>query len=770
MMPHDYNEITLVLHGRRPLIFAAPRAQTINRELFIQNYGASEESFATVARFVERFGLQIVAWDSARRTMLVGGSEPKMIRAFGIELGNPGNSDYQEIGSSVAVPDELVRVVQGIFGFDNKQRASPCCIAGPTRDLEAGKKSGGIPAGFTPLELGEIYDLPALTDGSGQTIALLEFGGDCTEEHLRRCFEELNLPCPKITTVFLSNSDNQFEARIEQHETRDHQVVIDLAIIGSLAPAANVVIYRAPPTERGWVDAVRMAVHHPIHLPSVISISWGWPERGDNCWSVQALEIINETFREAAALGVTVLSASCDALGNGQTHSLVTFPASSPFVTSVGGTSLKRWKALGIEMAWKNGRSSGEEMGSIAVSKIFPRPSYQAELPFTHGRALPDVSANADPKTGLRLRLGGKEWVMGGTGLATSLWAALILRLNQALGKPLGFLNPILYRRLARGNGLRDIVIGRSRNPIEHLGSSSSLHGWDTATGWGVPVGSQLRRVLVEPQANPRVQYIPISVRRPPQEENVEEDIPAYREETSYWIQQPGTARGIAMGEDGSIWAIGGLPDFGGYRIHQWRGNYWGEGELAAIRLAIGPKGEVATINAVGMVGVRDITGRWTSLPGFAADIAYGPDGTLWSVGNFTDRGGFTRLHRWDGSQWLMQDVFGVRVAVTAENNPAIITASGVALLYKEGQWKPVHGFYTDIECGRKGMLYALGIDRCIYAFPLVSEEPQAPEVLTQGTLAMTAGASGVWMVKQNGSIWFLPGAERSSSQPFLSP
>jgi kumamolisin len=131
------------------------------------------------------------------------------------------------------------------------------------------------------------------------------------------------------------------------------------------------------------------------------------------------------------------------------------------------------------------------------VSDVFPLPQWQqgAQVPPSvnasgqRGRGVPDVAGDADPATGYRVRVDGQEYVIGGTSAVAPLWAGLIALLNQHLGQPVGYLNPLLYEALASQNVCRDITTGSN-------GAYAARPGWDACTGWGVPDGTKLLQAL----------------------------------------------------------------------------------------------------------------------------------------------------------------------------------------------------------------------------------------------------------------------------------
>jgi len=101
------------------------------------------------------------------------------------------------------------------------------------------------------------------------------------------------------------------------------------------------------------------------------------------------------------------------------------------------------------------------------------------------GRCVPDVAGNADSTTGYKVRVDGRDAVIGGTSAVAPLWAGLIARMNQSLGQPVGYLNSQLYSNAAVRATFRDITAGNN-------GAYSAGPGWDPCTGLGSPDGSAL--------------------------------------------------------------------------------------------------------------------------------------------------------------------------------------------------------------------------------------------------------------------------------------
>ena len=150
--------------------------------------------------------------------------------------------------------------------------------------------------------------------------------------------------------------------------------------------------------------------------------------------------------------------------------------------------------AIDGEVVW-NEPNDGATGGG--VSDQFPLPSYQenAGVPPSAnsnknvGRGVPDVAGDADPATGYSVRIDGEDTVIGGTSAVAPLYAGLVALLNQSLGKPVGFLNPIIYGLSSQSGVFRDITSGNN-------GAYSAGPDWDACTGLGVADGTKLLQAL----------------------------------------------------------------------------------------------------------------------------------------------------------------------------------------------------------------------------------------------------------------------------------
>jgi kumamolisin len=269
-------------------------------------------------------------------------------------------------------------------------------------------------------------------------------------------------------------------------------VMLDIEVAAAVAPGVKIVVYFAPNTDQGFIDAISTAVHDSTHKPGVISISWGGPESN---WTTQAMRALDDACRSAASLGITITAASGDSGStDGGTGDNVDFPASSPHVLACGGTKLVgNGSSITSEVVW-NEQASGEGATGGGVSNVFALPSWQAtaKVPApsgsSGGRGVPDVCGDADPVTGYQVRVDGQNMVIGGTSAVAPLWAGLIALNNQQNGKSAGFIQPQIYAAKA-ASAFNDIVSGNN-------GAFSAGPGWDACTGLGSPIGSKLISLL----------------------------------------------------------------------------------------------------------------------------------------------------------------------------------------------------------------------------------------------------------------------------------
>lgn len=454
----------------------------LTREQFAEKHGADPRSEEVVRAFAQEFGLSVEKpAEKGRRVLYLTGSPEAMEKAFGVTL----QSHTTQAGvlrlrqGEITLPEEVAPHVEAVLGLDNRPQAKP-------HSRNAKPHAGNV--SYTPVQVAQFYGFPANAKATGQTIGVLELGGGFRTADITAYFKGLGLSAPTVTAVSVDKGENS----PGNPNGADGEVMLDIEVSAAVAPGANVVVYFAPNTDQGFIDAVSTAVHDSTNNPSILSISWGGPE---STWTEQAVTALDQACQAAAVLGVTITVASGD---DGSTDGVtgggnnVDFPASSPHVLACGGTKLvASGTTITSETAW-NELSANEGATGGGVSTLFALPTWQANsnvpAPTTTsgGRGVPDVAGDADPTTGYAVRVDGGTSTIGGTSAVAPLWAGLIALANAASGKDAGFVNPTLY---GDPKAFRDITSGNN-------GAFSAGPGWDACTGLGSPNGAAIVAAL----------------------------------------------------------------------------------------------------------------------------------------------------------------------------------------------------------------------------------------------------------------------------------
>ena len=460
-----------------------PPPGDLSRAAFAAAHGASDADVALVRRFAAGHRLEVAAVHRGRRCVELEGTVGDLAAAFGTALTRhrgPDGAPYRARAGELFVEPDVAIAVTGVFGLDERPQARPGFRPRATASVV-----------YTPPEVAAAYDFPAGLTGAGECVALIELGGGYRETDLRAYFAELGVAVPAVEAVSVDGGANAPSTG----DSADGEVMLDLEVVGSIAPLALLAAYFAPNTDRGFLDAVTTAIHDATRAPSALSISWGSAEA---TWTAQAMDAMEAAFADAAAMGVTVAVAagdngSSDGVTDGLAH--VDFPASAPHALACGGTRLTLdGRALASEVVWNDEPGGGSTGGG--VSDHFALPTYQLHAgvppsanPGGHvGRGVPDVAGDADPDTGYSIRVDGTGMIIGGTSAVAPLWAGLIALLNQALGRAVGDLHPFLYG--AGGTAvLHDVTLGNN-------GAYSAHAGWDPCTGLGSPDGAALLLAL----------------------------------------------------------------------------------------------------------------------------------------------------------------------------------------------------------------------------------------------------------------------------------
>ncbi len=510
--PEERFQVTVRVKRRSPLpplaitADSAPVAAAKPRAQFEQDHGARPEDLDTIAAFAEEYGLAVVEKSVPRRSVILSGTAAQFSKAFEVQLHDYKHAagNFRGRAGEISVPAAIAPIVEGVFGLDNRPFAHP-----HVRVPAAAAPKAAVPSGFSPVDLGKLYNFPANLTGKGQKIGIIELGGGFRPAELQTYFTGLGIAPPTVTVAsYAGGGSNSPGTDAFDPANPDVEILLDIEVAGAVAPGAAIVVYFAPDaSDQSFLNAITAAVHDSKNHLSVISISWGGPE---STATAQFQNSFDQALQSAAHLNITVCVASGD---NGSAdspandpsrpwdkHAHVDFPASSPFALACGGTHITAAGGkLTAETVWHDGLNDGSGGG---VSRVFALPAYQANAKVPKARnptgavkrGVPDVAADAAPSSGYQILCDGQRFPdpaqnvppVGGTSAVAPLWAGLIARLNEGLGAPLGFVHPRLYQA---ATAFHDITSGNN-------GDYKATSGWDPCTGLGTPDGTKLLAAL----------------------------------------------------------------------------------------------------------------------------------------------------------------------------------------------------------------------------------------------------------------------------------
>ncbi len=348
------------------------------------------------------------------------------------------------------------------------------------------------PAGLWPNQVAALYGIPPEWDGAGQCIGVVALGGSYRPDDLSDAMAQMRRPVPLVVPV--SVPVNGRTSGYNGGTPPDEEVTLDVQALAAIVPAARIVVYCAPNSEDGMASAIAAALADSTNNPTVLSISYGFPEYS---LTHPGFKTIESVLQGADGAGVSVVAAAGDFLADAGAHdggAHVLYPASSEFVVACGGTQIELTpdgSAIAQETVWNDNSESGTDGGRSALVDV---PDFQSNIALPspapgpgEGRGVPDVAAFAAKNPGYRIVLGGTERPAFGTSAATPLLAAIIALANAQRGQPLaGAVHRFLYANPQENLSLKPILQGNNR--WQDIGYYAG-HGWNACTGWGVPKG-----------------------------------------------------------------------------------------------------------------------------------------------------------------------------------------------------------------------------------------------------------------------------------------
>ncbi|MGA3008473.1 MAG: choice-of-anchor tandem repeat GloVer-containing protein [Opitutaceae bacterium] len=327
--------------------------------------------------------------------------------------------------------------------------------------------SGPSGNGFTPQQMRHAYGFDQLgATGAGQIIAIVDAYGDPTVQIDMDTFcAALNIPS---TAVLVFNP----QGTPAENDDWAMETALDVEWAHAIAPGATIVLVEA----KSDADAdLYAAVDYAVSLGATqVSMSWGGSEYSTETTSDFHFNVPGVTF---------FASSGDDGAG-------VIYPAASPYVVGVGGTTLALDSSgnYSSEKAWSNSSTNPASGSGGGVSAYEAVPAYQSGWWSGSGRGVPDVAYDADPATGVPVYQSYFLWFeVGGTSMGAPQWAALCALANSLRPQPLSSAPGVFYS-LATANYAgyyHDITSGSN-------GAYSAGPGYDLVTGLGSPIANQL--------------------------------------------------------------------------------------------------------------------------------------------------------------------------------------------------------------------------------------------------------------------------------------
>ena len=543
---------------------SASYAHYLTPAQFRQRFAASQGQVGAVQSWLRSQGFTIDYTPTNNHYVAAEGTVAQAEAAFGttFRLYNVQGKTVRSPDGDVSIPSSLANTVTGVLGLDesalfvrpdhpadNQAPPSPGFRNAPPLSaywaellspyaFPAGFNDVSLPSvpwsvrGHTPAQIKGAYGISSSYNGAGQTVAIIDaYASPTILQDVNQWSTNRGLP---------TMSGSQFQQVVPpgvyhrpQNPRQDPQgwygeETLDVEAVHGMAPAANIVYVGAPNNYQD-LDA---AMNHVVdrHLAQIVTNSYDFPTT--ELLPPGYVKPFEDTLIQAAAEGIGVYFASGDTGDETATFGFPTtdWPASSPWVTAVGGTSLgvSQSNTRVLETGWGTSnyncntstlactRTSWLYGSGGGVSAVFPKPWYQAGLSLS-GRGVPDVAALGDPQTGL---LVGQtqtfpdgvyydEYRIGGTSLSSPIFAGLMALADQKAGFAHGFANPAFYANpgafydvlsvktaVARRNFVNGVdasagTVDRLRTFDDYSGSPTqhTNPGWDNVTGLGTPNG-----------------------------------------------------------------------------------------------------------------------------------------------------------------------------------------------------------------------------------------------------------------------------------------
>lgn len=532
---------------------------------FRQQFAPSQSDVLAVQNWLRSQGFSIVYTPQNNHYVSAQGTVAQAETAFGVQFGmyKVKGKSVRSPSSDLTIPASLASLVTGVVGLDDSavfvqpdiikdappsagfrnapplsdywaQLVSPYSYPSGFTDITNPANVSWSIKGYTPAQIKGAYGVPSNLDGAGQTVAVIDaYASPTILQDVNQWSKNRGLPPMSPSQLVqvvppgiyrMPNNPAQGPSGWYGEET------LDIEAVHGMAPAAKIVFVGAPNNYQDLDAAMNYVVDRQV--AQIVTNSYGFPTE---LLPPGYVKPFNDTLIQAAIEGIGVYFSSGDYGDNTALFGFATpdWPASSPWVTAVGGTSLAvdANNSRVFETGWGTANYScntstlactrtGWLYGAGGgVSQLFAEPGYQKSAGLNlSGRGVPDVAALADPQMGF---LVGQtqtfpdgtyydEYRIGGTSLASPIFAGLMALLDQKDGMHHGFANPLFYvhpgaffdvtsvktavarrnfnNNVDASNGTSDFLRtfdDYSGSPTQHTNP-----GWDNVTGLGTPTSS----------------------------------------------------------------------------------------------------------------------------------------------------------------------------------------------------------------------------------------------------------------------------------------
>jgi subtilase family serine protease len=541
--------------------------QFLTAAQYQSRFAPTAGSVRSVSSYLTSAGLKVTSVGAGNRYLAVKGNVKAAEQAFGtqIERYRHNGKSVQAPASALTVPASLASSVLTVSGLDTTPKATkpastqtapppagfrnahPCSLyygqvkATYQADFHTklpqfdGQTLSYAPCGYTGPQFRAAYEGATPLDGTGVTVAITDAYAAPTiakdaNKYASNHGDGAYAPGQLVQTT---------PARFTNQKTCGPsgwygEETLDVEAVHAMAPGAKIHYYAAASCfDNDLLDTLGQVVDD--NDAQLVSNSWGDVEANESADNVAAYEAV---FLQGALEGISFLFSSGDN-GDELAHTGIKqadYPSSDPYVTSVGGTStaIGADGSITFETGWGTEKYSlsanGTQWNDVGflygagggTSAMFNAPAYQAGVTGSPYRQEPDVALDADPNTGMLIGetqtfTTGEaydEYRIGGTSLASPLFAGMTALSLQHAGHSAGLLNPTIYASPkaftdVKGNPPQagdvrvDFVNGENANDgllysVRTFDQDSSLKtkpGYDLTTGVGSPNPTWLKAI-----------------------------------------------------------------------------------------------------------------------------------------------------------------------------------------------------------------------------------------------------------------------------------